>query len=64
MDKADTALRSAQLQGSNSWNGFVKENSWEDDRGGVRWRTLFDRVLTQGGPLLFNKLYLKRIMKL
>ncbi|WP_318457972.1 RNase E specificity factor CsrD [Photobacterium leiognathi] len=59
MDEADTALRSAQLQGSNSWNSFVKENSWEDDRGSVRWRTLFDRVLTQGGPLLFQQAVFK-----
>ncbi|MZG82980.1 diguanylate cyclase, partial [Photobacterium sp. CAIM 1938] len=59
MDEADTALRSAQLQGSNSWNSFIKENNWEDDRGSVRWRTLFDRILTQGGPLLYQQPVLK-----
>ncbi|PSV57591.1 RNase E specificity factor CsrD [Photobacterium sp. GB-3] len=55
MDEADIALRSSQLQGSNSWNRFTKESHYEDDRGSVRWRTLFDRILTHGGPLLYQQ---------
>ena len=45
MDEADMALRSAQLQGSNNWFAFKKEQQAEDARGSVRWRTLLDAVL-------------------
>ncbi|KXI23222.1 RNase E specificity factor CsrD [Photobacterium sanguinicancri] len=45
MDEADMALRSAQLQGSNNWFAFKKEQQTEDARGSVRWRTLLDAVL-------------------
>ena len=55
MDEADTALRSSQLQGANSWNSFNKEHQWDKSRGNVRWRTLIDKTLTQGGPLLYQQ---------
>ncbi|WP_070963213.1 RNase E specificity factor CsrD [Vibrio sonorensis] len=45
MDEAETALKSAQLQKVNTWNRFEKQSLREDERGSVRWRTLFDQVL-------------------
>ena len=55
MDEVDTALRSSQLQGANSWNSFNKDHQWDKSRGNVRWRTLIDQTLTQGGPLLYQQ---------
>ncbi|ELR66312.1 MSHA biogenesis protein MshH [Photobacterium marinum] len=55
MDEADMALRSAQLQGTNSWYLFKKEQQYEDARGSVRWRTLLDAVFNSGGPLLYQQ---------
>ncbi|ERB65804.1 RNase E specificity factor CsrD [Vibrio coralliilyticus OCN008] len=45
LDEAETALKSAQLQRVNTWNKFNKLVTHEDERGRVRWRTLFDLVL-------------------
>ena len=45
LDEAETALKSAQLQRVNTWNKFNKLVTHEDERGSVRWRTLFDLVL-------------------
>ncbi|OBU28555.1 RNase E specificity factor CsrD [Photobacterium kishitanii] len=55
MDEVDTALRSSQLQGANSWNSFKKDHQWDESRGNVRWRSLFDKTLVQGGPLLYQQ---------
>lgn len=55
MDEADMALRSAQLQGTNSWYAFQKDVLGEDTRGSVRWRTLLDTVFSQGGPALYQQ---------
>ncbi|MCW8330414.1 RNase E specificity factor CsrD [Photobacterium sp. SDRW27] len=55
MDEADMALRSAQLQGTNSWYAFKKDQQWEDARGSVRWRTLLDAVFSSGGPMLYQQ---------
>ena len=55
MDEADMALRSAQLQGTNSWYAFQKEQQYEDARGSVRWRTLLDAVFNSGGPILYQQ---------
>ncbi|MGF1725760.1 RNase E specificity factor CsrD [Photobacterium nomapromontoriensis] len=55
MDEADMALRSAQLQGSNSWYAFKKDQQFEDGRGNVRWRTLLDAVFSNNGPLLYQQ---------
>ncbi|PSU88630.1 RNase E specificity factor CsrD [Photobacterium kishitanii] len=55
MDEVDTALRSSQLQGANSWNSFKKDHQWDKSRGNVRWRSLFDKTLVQGGPLLYQQ---------
>ncbi|MGB7994677.1 MAG: EAL domain-containing protein, partial [Photobacterium halotolerans] len=55
MDEADMALRSAQLQGTNSWYAFQKDVLGEDTRGSVRWRTLLDAVFSQGGPALYQQ---------
>lgn len=49
------ALRSAQLQGTNSWYAFQKEQQYEDARGNVRWRTLLDAVFNSGGPILYQQ---------
>ena len=45
IDEAETALKSAQLQGNNTWSRFQKHLGTEDERGSVRWRTLFDQVV-------------------
>ncbi len=55
LDEVETALKSAQLQGVNAWNRFEKVASTEDDRGSVRWRTLFDRFLTDDKIILFRQ---------
>lgn len=55
MDEADMALRSAQLQGTNNWYAFQKDQQYEDARGSVRWRTLLDAVLNSGGPILYQQ---------
>ena len=55
MDEADMALRSALLQGTNSWYVFQKEQQWEDVRGSVRWRTLLEAVFESGGPQLYQQ---------
>lgn len=46
IDEAETALKSAQLQHINTWSRFKKHVSQETERGSVRWRTLFDQVIT------------------
>ncbi|MDV5170957.1 RNase E specificity factor CsrD [Photobacterium rosenbergii] len=55
MDEADMALRSAQLQGTNSWYAFKKDQQFEDARGSVRWRTLLDAIFSSGGPVLYQQ---------
>lgn len=55
MDEADMALRSAQLQRCNSWCTFKKDQQFAEGRGSVRWRSLLDAILNQGGPLLFQQ---------
>ncbi|CAH1557357.1 RNase E specificity factor CsrD [Vibrio rotiferianus] len=53
IDEAETALRSAQLQNNNNWSRFKKLNHYEDVRGSVRWRTLFDAALTPENVILY-----------
>ncbi len=55
IDEAETALRSAQLQGSNNWSRFKKWSHDEEVRGSVRWRTLFDSALTTDNVLLYTQ---------
>tara|TARA_Y100001956_G_scaffold82830_1_gene106001 strand:+ start:11027 stop:12970 length:1944 start_codon:yes stop_codon:yes gene_type:complete len=45
IDESETALKSAQLQRVNTWSRFQKHVSQDDERGSVRWRTLFDQVV-------------------
>lgn len=45
IDEAETALKSAQLQGMNTWSRFHKHHVQQEERGSVRWRTLFDVAL-------------------
>lgn len=53
IDEAETALKSAQLQGNNTWSRFNKHTSPEEDRGSVRWRTLLDMALAPDKLLVF-----------
>nr|WP_237467925.1 RNase E specificity factor CsrD [Vibrio stylophorae] len=55
MDELEMALRSAELDGANSWHSFDKPSQPHNSRGSVRWRTLFEAVLAQGGPALFEQ---------
>ncbi|WP_194439098.1 RNase E specificity factor CsrD [Vibrio fluminensis] len=53
MDEAETALKSARLQQANAWSRFNKLITHDDERGSVRWRTLFDQVLTPDSVYVF-----------
>ncbi len=53
LDEAETAIRGALLQNSNNWSRFQKWHQEEEDRGSVRWRTLFDKVLYDKNVLIF-----------
>lgn len=46
LNEAETALKSAQLQNMNSWSRYKKNANANQERGSVRWRTLFDQVIT------------------
>ncbi|OIQ24841.1 RNase E specificity factor CsrD [uncultured Vibrio sp.] len=46
MDEAEVALKSAQLQRVNTWSRYSKTTAEKEERGSVRWRTLFDQTLT------------------
>lgn len=45
IDETETALKSAELQKINTWSRFQKHVGQDDERGSVRWRTLFDQVV-------------------
>lgn len=53
IDEAETALKSAQLQNINTWSRFNKVRRTDDERGNVRWRTLFDQVIQKDKIHLF-----------
>ncbi|MBL4248148.1 RNase E specificity factor CsrD [Vibrio fluvialis] len=55
IDEAETALKSAGLQGCNAWSRFKKVAKVEDERGSVRWRSLFDQCLTPEKIRLFRQ---------
>ncbi|OEE79543.1 RNase E specificity factor CsrD [Vibrio ordalii] len=55
LDEAETALKSAQLQRVNTWSRFKKSTFFQEERGSVRWRTLFDQVLTPEKIILFRQ---------
>jgi RNase E specificity factor CsrD len=53
--EVEEALRSAQLQGANTWHRFSKNSQIADERGNVRWRTLFEHAFTQEHLHLFKQ---------
>lgn len=54
MDQAEIATRNAVLQGTNNW--CVYDESLPDTgRGSVKWRTLLEQTLKQGGPRFYQK---------
>ncbi|UPQ88288.1 RNase E specificity factor CsrD [Vibrio sinaloensis] len=55
IDEAETALKSAQLQRINTWSRFHKHISQQDERGSVRWRTLFDVALKPESIYIFSQ---------
>lgn len=55
IDEAETALKSAQLQGMNTWSRFQKHHVQQDERGSVRWRTLFDVALKPEHIYIFSQ---------
>ncbi|NNN44628.1 MULTISPECIES: RNase E specificity factor CsrD [unclassified Vibrio] len=55
IDETETALRSAQMQGGNAWSRFKKAIKADDERGSVRWRTLFDQLLLPEKISLFQQ---------
>lgn len=55
IDEMETALKSAQLQGVNAWSRFQKPKQLQEDRGSVRWRTLFEQALRSDAILLYRQ---------
>ena len=55
MDEAETALKSAHMQQVNTWSRFNKLSTQQDERGSVRWRTLFDKALTAEKIYIFSQ---------
>lgn len=55
IDEAETAVKSAQLQNMNTWSRFNKDVRLDDERGNVRWRSLFERTLTSDALHLFQQ---------
>ena len=55
IDEAETALKSAQLQHLNTWSRFEKQELAQNDRGSVRWRTVFDQALQPEKLLLYKQ---------
>ena len=53
--EVEEALRRAQLEGVNSWERFDKNSQIADERGNVRWRTLFEQAFTQEHLHLFKQ---------
>ena len=52
MESVEQATREAALQGSNTWSVYDNRLP-ESVRGSVKWRTLLEFTLSQGGPQLF-----------
>lgn len=52
MESVEQATREAALQGGNTWSVYDNRLP-ESVRGNVKWRTLLERTLSQGGPQLF-----------
>ncbi len=55
MDEAETALKSAQLQRVNTWSRYKKQAQKVDERGSVRWRTVFDKALQPNNILIYSQ---------
>ncbi|KJY82037.1 diguanylate phosphodiesterase [Vibrio galatheae] len=55
LDEAETALKSAQLQGINTWSRFQKHVNQDEERGSVRWRTLLDVALQPDNLYIFSQ---------
>jgi RNase E specificity factor CsrD len=54
INEVEIALKSAQLQGMNTWSRFSKTTLLEE-RGNVRWRTLFEQNLLPDKICLFKQ---------
>jgi RNase E specificity factor CsrD len=54
MEHAEIATRNAAFQGANSWSVY-DDKLPEQGRGNVKWRTLLEQVLKQGGPRFYQK---------
>ncbi|OBT17451.1 RNase E specificity factor CsrD [Vibrio sp. UCD-FRSSP16_10] len=55
LNEVETALKSAQLEGSNNWSRFNKHSAPSSERGSVRWRTLFDKQLDADKLILIKQ---------
>ncbi len=54
MEHAEAATRNAVLQGANGW-AVYDDTLPEKGRGNVRWRTLIEQMLSRGGPRIYQK---------
>jgi RNase E specificity factor CsrD len=53
--EVEIALKTAQMEGSNSWSCFNKTKQLDEARSNVRWRALFERTLTVENLILFKQ---------
>lgn len=54
MESVEQATREAALQGGNTWSVYDQREPGQS-RGSVKWRTLLERTLAQGGPQLLAR---------
>lgn len=53
LSEVDSALKNAQLQNSNQWSNYKKQENRELARGSVRWRTLFEKSFQSKSVLIY-----------
>lgn len=55
MEEVESALKSAQLQQVNTWSKYKKTARFDDERGTVRWRSLFDQAIAPNELFVFEQ---------
>ncbi len=55
MEEVESAVKSAQLQQVNTWSKFKKTARFDDERGTVRWRSLFDQAIAPNQLFVFEQ---------
>ncbi|MGF1740676.1 RNase E specificity factor CsrD [Vibrio profundum] len=55
MEELESALKHAELQQGNTWHKYAKSAQYDEERGNVRWRSLFDRTISPNHLYLFQQ---------